>query len=73
MGDLNAEQILREISDYVNKDVSYIDALVYYAESNDVELEVIGEIVRRSPILKSKVRDDAELLRMVEKTQNKVV
>jgi len=73
MSELNAEQILREISHYVNKDVSYIDALVYYAETNDIELEVIGEIVRRSPILKSKVRDDAELLKLVEKMENKVI
>lgn len=73
MGELNAEQILREISAYVNKEVSYIDALVYYAEKNDIELEVVGEIVRRSPILKSKVRDDAELLKLVETIDNKVI
>lgn len=59
---------MKEISKYVNKDVTFIDALVYYAEKYDLEVELIGEIVRRSPILKSKVRDDAEKLRLVEST-----
>lgn len=68
MDDLKSEKILREISKYVNKDVTFIDALVYYAETNDLEIELIGEIVRRSPILKAKVRDDAEKLRLVEQT-----
>ena len=68
MDDLKSEQIMKEISKYVNKDVTFIDALVYYAEKYDLEVELIGEIVRRSPILKSKVRDDAEKLRLVEST-----
>jgi hypothetical protein len=68
MDDLKSEQILKEISNYVNKDVSFIDALVYYAEKYNLEVELIGEIVRRSPILKAKVRDDAEKFKLVEKT-----
>ena len=69
MTDINKmkpEEIHREISKYVNKDVSYIDALVYYAEKHDLEIEVLGEIVRKAPIIKSKVRDDAEKLNLVE-------
>lgn len=68
MDDLKSEKILIEISKYVNKDVSFIDALVHYAEKHDLEIELIGEIVRRSPILKAKVRDDAEKLKLVEKS-----
>ena len=64
--DLKIERIHQEISKHVNKDVSYIDALVHYAETHDIEIEVIGEIIRRSPVLKSKVRDDAEKLKLVE-------
>ncbi len=66
MDELKVEDIHKEISKYVNRDVSYIDALVYYAKIHDIEIEVIGEIVRRSPILKSKIRDDAEKLNLVE-------
>ena len=63
---LQPEEIHKEISKYINKEVSYIDALVHYATIHDLEIEVLGEIIRRSPIIKSKVRDDAEKLNLVE-------
>lgn len=66
MKELNSEKIHREIMAYVNKDVTYIDALVHYAEKYEIEIEVLGEMIRKSPVLKSKVRDDAESLNLVE-------
>ena len=68
-GELKPEEIHKEICKYVGADVNYIEALVYYAQKNDIEVELLGEIIRRSPIIKSKVRDDAERLRLVEVTQ----
>ena len=63
---MRPEEIHREIMKYVNADVSYIDALVIYAEKHDLEIEVLGEIIKKSPIIKSKVRDDAERLNLVD-------
>lgn len=66
---LSAEYILKEVEKYTNKDVSMIDALVYFSEKHNIEIELIGDIIRRSVVLKSKVRDDAEKLNFVrEKT-----
>jgi len=66
---LTAEVILKEVENYVNKDVTLIDALVHYSEIHNVEIELIGEIIRRSVVLKSKVREQAETLNlMAEKT-----
>lgn len=64
----NTETLHHEITKMVNDEVSYIDALVYYAEKNDLELEVVGELVRRSVLIKAKVQEDAEKLNLVEKT-----
>ena len=66
--ELTAESILREVSKFVNEDVSYIEALVHYSELHGIEIEVIGDIVRRSQIMKAKVHEDAEKLNLVEKT-----
>lgn len=66
--EITAEMILKEVSKYVNKDVTYIDALVHFAETHGVEVEVIGEIIKRTPVLKAKVHDDAEKLNLVERT-----
>ena len=66
---LSAEYILKEVEKYTNKDVSLIDALVYFSEKHNIEIELIGDIIRRSVVLKSKVRDDAEKLNFIrEKT-----
>lgn len=66
---LTAENILREVEGYVNEDVSFIDALVHYSESHNIEIELIGEIIRRSVVLKAKVREHAEKLNLIgEKT-----
>lgn len=65
--DLKAEQILKEIEPWINKDVTVFDAVIHYTEKYDIEIEVMGEIVKRSPILKAKIREDAEKRNMVEK------
>ena len=67
--ELTAESILREISKYVNDEVTYIDALVHYSDVHGIEIEVLGDIVRRSQIMKAKVHEDAEKLNLVEKTK----
>jgi hypothetical protein len=66
--DLKAEQILKEVGPWVNEEVTFMDALVHYAQKYDIEVELIGDIVKRSPILKAKIREDAERLRLMEKT-----
>ena len=60
--------IMKEVDRYVNKDVSYIDALIEYASKHNIEIELLGEIVKRSAVLKAKVRDDAETLNLIEKS-----
>ena len=69
---LTAESILMEVENYVNNDVSLIDAIVYYAERHDIEIELLGDIIRRSVVLKSKVRDDAERLNLLEEKTAKL-
>jgi predicted aldo/keto reductase-like oxidoreductase len=64
---LNSEKIMLEISDMITQGVPYIDAVCEYCEKNSLEIEVIGEIIRRSPILKAKIYDEAEELNLVEK------
>ena len=60
------EKIHHDISDMLAKGVNYIDALVTYAEKNNLEIEAIADIVKKSSILKEKVRSDAIELRLVK-------
>jgi len=64
---LNSERIMNEIAGYISDGVPYIDAVVEYAEKNGLEIEVLGEIIRKSPLLKANIYKEAEELNMVEK------
>lgn len=68
MDELIAESILAEVTNYVNSEVSFIDAMIHYATLHDIEPEVLGEIIAKSQILKSKIQEDAEDLNLLEKT-----
>lgn len=64
---LNSERIMLEIARHIEAGVPYIDAVVEYAEKNSLEIEVVGEIIRKSPLLKANIYKEAEELNMVEK------
>ena len=64
---LNSERIMSEIAGYISEGVPYIDAVVEYAEKNGLEIEVVGQIIRKSPLLKANIYREAEELNMVEK------
>lgn len=60
------ELVHHEISEMLAKGTNYIDALCEYARINELEIETVAEIVKKSSILKEKVRSDAIELRMVQ-------
>lgn len=67
------EKIHHDIADMLASGVNYIDALVAYAEKNNLEIETLADIVKKSSILKEKVRSDAIQLRMVKKDDKGII
>lgn len=67
MKELNSEYIMTEIENLIGNGATYIDAIVEFSERNDIEIEVVGEVIRRSPILKAKIHVEAEELNMVDR------
>jgi len=65
--DSKSEQLLIAITELMESGVSFLDACIHYADTYDIEIEIIGEIIRRSQVLAAKAREDAESLRLVEK------
>ena len=61
------ERVHHEIAEMLANGVNYIDALVEYARKNDLEIEAVADIVKKSSILKEKVRSEAVKLKMVRK------
>jgi uncharacterized membrane-anchored protein YitT (DUF2179 family) len=63
------EKIHHAIAEKLSKGASYIDALVEYSKENDIEIETIAEIVKKSSVIKEKIRTEAVLLRLMKKEQ----
>ena len=49
-----------------SKNMTYMDAIQYYCEQNNIELETIGKLVQGA--LKQRVREEAEELHFFPKT-----
>ena len=67
------ERVHHEISEMLANGINYIDALVEYAKKNDLEIEAVADIVKKSSILKEKVRTDAVKLKMVRKDDQDII
>ena len=61
------ERVHHEIQEMLASGINYIDALCEYARKNDLEIETVADIVKKSSILKEKVRGEAIKLKMVHK------
>lgn len=64
------ERVHQEISEMLKNGVPYIDALIEYAKINDLEIESVADIVKKSSILKEKVRTEAENMKMIKREEN---
>ena len=66
------EKIHMAIQDKLTKGATYIDALVTYAKENNLEIETVANIVKKSTIIKQKIKTEALELRLVKKEENDV-
>ncbi len=64
------EKIHIAISNKIEKGVSYIDALVDYAKEHNIEIETVAEIVKKSPVIKEKLRSEAIGMKLVKRDNN---
>lgn len=63
------EEFFQEIEDIVwELDVNYIDAIIEWCSRNNSEVDSIGELIKRHPILKAKILQDAKGLNFMAKT-----
>lgn len=63
---LSAEDIHYAIVDRLRAGVPHIDAIIEYAEKNDLEIAHVAEIIKRSPVFKSKVFEEAKARNLIK-------
>jgi len=47
---------------------SYIDALIEYAHDRNLEIETVAEIVKKSSVIKEKIRSEAKSKKMLKES-----
>lgn len=61
--------MIQEIETIVKKrNLEYIDAVIYYCEKNNLEIETMAEIIKQNSAMKSKIQIEAENLKMVRRS-----
>lgn len=51
-----------------NTRMEYIDAVVHWCEKNKVEVEFIAAYIKKDPVFKSKLQEEAEGLNIIKKS-----
>lgn len=65
----SSSEILRGIEKLVfEKELSYIDAAILYAEKNNIEIETVANIIKMSTVVKSHIQVEAENLNFLPKS-----
>jgi hypothetical protein len=67
---LSAEKIHHDIAEMLSKGSTYIEAIVEYAKNKEIEIETIAEVVKKSPVIKEKIRSEAVSMKMVKRDNN---
>ncbi len=49
-----------------NPDMNYIDAVIHYCETNEIEIDSVGKLISKP--LKEKIRHEAQQLNFIKKT-----
>lgn len=52
----------------VDKNIEYIDAIIMWCEKNNLEIEYAAEMIKKHPLMKSKVQYEAENLNFLQKS-----
>ena len=50
------------------KNIEYIDAVVFWCEKNNLEIEFAADLIKGHPLIKSKIQIEAENLHFLPKT-----
>jgi hypothetical protein len=65
---VDIKQFLKEIEILVfEKKMEYIDAVVYYCEKNNMEIETAAQLIKQNQKFKAKIRNEAEDLHYLPK------
>jgi hypothetical protein len=65
----SSSDFVKEITQLVSdKNIGFFDAVIYYCETHNIEVETAASMIKQSTLLKSKIQYEAEELNLMRKT-----
>ena len=65
----SSSDFVKEIEKIViQKHIDFFDAVLYYCEINNIEVETAAALVKQNSVLKAKIQYEAENLNMIRKS-----
>jgi Phage late-transcription coactivator len=52
----------------INKGLTFFDAVMFYCESNNIEVETAASLVKQSTVLKARLQVEAENLNLIKRS-----
>lgn len=66
---LSTERFYKEVEMLVNThNLNYMDAVVFFCEKNDIEVEIAASMIRSNQRIKSHIQTEGEALNFLPKT-----
>ena len=65
---INQDQLIIIIEEYVEGGMNYFEAIIYYCEQNNIEVEYLAKAIPSS--IRSKLGDDARRLKLLKPEYN---
>lgn len=64
-----SSDFVKEIEKIVTqKNIDFFEAVIYYCEINNIEVETAAALVKQNSVLKAKIQYEAENLNMIRKS-----
>lgn len=65
-----ANTFIEEIEELcLSKNIEYIDAVVFWCERHNLEIEYAADLIKTNPVLKSKIQTEAENLNFIKRVK----
>lgn len=64
---ISPEKVHFEIETMLSSGSNYLDAIIEYANNNNLEIETVANVVKKSKVMKEKIRVEANNKRLLKK------
>jgi len=63
----DGQRFIDEIENMRNNGIEYIDAVIHWCEKNKIEVEYVASFIKKDPVFKSKLQEEAENLNILKR------